>query len=139
MMLRSLLIPVISWASLASALPYPPTPEGASCDCSGPFINASDSSGLSICRDPRLGPTVLPEKLPLGTLVETYNRFGGLSPNAWLEKWTDEKGNFVYPPQNGFQLDSDGNAINGTMILEPGTLVDRFGRETGKRRFQSLT
>lgn len=32
----------------------------------------------------------------------------------------------------GFQLDAEGNAINGSMILPVGTLVDRFGSEYGQ-------
>lgn len=64
--------------------------------------------------------------------MSSYDRFGGLKPGEFLAQWTDANGNYVYPPQNGFQLDAKGNAINGTMVLEPGTLVDRFGSEYGK-------
>ena len=32
----------------------------------------------------------------------------------------------------GFQLDAEGNAINGSMVLPVGTLVDRFGSEYGQ-------
>lgn len=38
---------------------------------------------------------------------------------------------YTKSPQ-GFQLDAHGNAINGSMILPIGTLVDRFGSEYGQ-------
>ncbi|KAK5991829.1 hypothetical protein PT974_05215 [Cladobotryum mycophilum] len=102
----------------------------AHCNCTGTVNGGSDSSAY-ICNDSRLGPQVLPHNLPLGSFLSSYDRFGGLTPGEFLKKWTDGKGNFVYPPQNGFQLDVNGNAINGTMHLEVGTLVDRFGSEYG--------
>lgn len=105
-------------------------PRADSCDCTGTRNDPSTGTAY-ICGDSRLGPTVLPEKLPLGTLVASYDRFGGLTPSDFLAKWTDAEGNYKYPPQNGFQLDANGAAINGTMVLEPGTLVDRFGSEFG--------
>jgi hypothetical protein len=103
---------------------------GGLCDCSGTRPGGWENAAY-ICRDKRLGPTILPILLPLAPVVSTYDRFDGLSPGEFLAKWTDDAGNYVYPPQNGFQLDVDGNAINGTMDLLPGTLVDRFGSERG--------
>ena len=87
---------------------------------------------MYICRDSRLGPKVLPKRLPLGTFVSDYDRFGGLTPGDFLKKWTASDGSYNYPPQNGFQLDTNGNVISGTMVLQTGTLVDRFGSEYGK-------
>jgi hypothetical protein len=119
------------WLSTVSALPAPLDERKAvGCDCTG-TKNGGPSSKEFICRDSRLGPKVLPKKLPLDNLVENYDRFGGLTPGQFLDKWTDDKGNFIYPPQNGFQLDQNGNAINGTMELQKGALVDRFGSEYG--------
>ncbi|KAM0346221.1 hypothetical protein ACHAPU_005646 [Fusarium lateritium] len=116
--------------STVSALPNPNLAERSACDCSG-TRDGGRSSKTYICRDARLGPTKLPRKLPLSTFVESYNRFGGFTPIQFLQTWTDEKGNYKYPPQNGFQIDEHGNAINGSMVLQVGTLVDRFGSEYG--------
>lgn len=103
---------------------------GSSCDCSGTQDGGRDGRNY-ICRDKRLGPKRLPRMIPLSNLVSSYDRFGGLTPGEFLEKWTDATGNYKYPPLNGFQLDTNGNAINGTMLLQTGTLVDRFGSEYG--------
>ncbi|CAJ0543135.1 Ff.00g004270.m01.CDS01 [Fusarium sp. VM40] len=129
-MLLSFVLSSLLYLSTVSALPNPNLAERAACDCSG-TRDGGRSSKDYICRDARLGPTKLPRKLPLSTFVESYNRFGGLTPIQFLQTWTDEKGSYKYPPQNGFQLDEHGNAINGSMVLQVGTLVDRFGSEYG--------
>uniref|UniRef100_UPI00336AECAC TNT domain-containing protein n=1 Tax=Fusarium oxysporum f. sp. cubense (strain race 1) TaxID=1229664 RepID=UPI00336AECAC len=129
-MLPSFLLSSLLCLSTVSALPNPIIAERAACDCTGTRDGGSSSKDY-ICRDARLGPTKLPKKLPLSATVESYNRFGGLTPIQFLQTWTDEKGNYKYPPQNGFQLDANGNAINGSMVLQVGTLVDRFGSEYG--------
>lgn len=106
------------------------------CDCTGAEYgyggtNASISSGY-ICGDYRLGPNILPTKIPLSSFLVDYDRFGGKTPAQFLNEWWDTGAqNWIFPGLNGFSVDSEGNAINGTMVLEPGTLVDRFGRETG--------
>lgn len=102
-----------------------------SCNCAG-TLNGGESAEKYICSDSRLGPKVLPRRLPLGTFVSDYDRFGGLTPGEFLQKWTAADGSYVYPPQNGFQLNTDGAAISGTMVLQPGALVDRFGSEYGQ-------
>ncbi|KAF7552532.1 hypothetical protein G7Z17_g4254 [Cylindrodendrum hubeiense] len=133
MQIKSLLFWSLCWVSTSSALPTPgQSPnQGPACDCSG-TKNGGAASKSYICRDARLGPRVLPKKLPLGTFVSNYDRFGGQTPGEFLAQWTNATtGAYVYPPQNGFQLDANGNAINGTMVLQPGTLVDRFGSEYG--------
>ncbi|KAK7413364.1 hypothetical protein QQX98_007741 [Neonectria punicea] len=121
----SLLLGPLLWVSSSLAMP-----NGATCDCSC-TRNGGSTAKSYVCRDSRLGPKVLPRKLPLGTLIADYDRFEGLTPGEFLKQWTDAKGDYVYPPQNGFQLDQHGNAINGTMILQTGTFVDRFGSEYG--------
>ncbi|KPM38690.1 hypothetical protein AK830_g7888 [Neonectria ditissima] len=121
----SFLLGSLLWVSASLAVPY-----GATCDCSG-TRNGGSTAAPYVCRDSRLGPKVLPRKLPLGTLIADYDRFEGLTPGQFLKAWTDAKGDYLYPPQNGFQLDQNGNAINGTMILQTGTYVDRFGSEYG--------
>lgn len=101
----------------------------ASCNCEG-TLNGGVNATQYICRDSRLGPKILPKKLPLGTFVSDYDRFGGLTPGEFLAKWT-VNGSYIYPEQNGFQLNTAGQAINGTMVIQNGTLVDRFGSEYG--------
>ncbi|CAG9976901.1 unnamed protein product [Clonostachys byssicola] len=115
---------------LASAYPVDHTAPAPFCDCAG--TKADPNATLPyICGDYRLGPADLPEIMPLVNYISNYDRFGGLSPGEFLAKWTNAEGKYNYPPQNGFQLDANGNAINGSMILEAGTFVDRFGSENG--------
>ncbi|EEU38014.1 uncharacterized protein NECHADRAFT_95953 [Fusarium vanettenii 77-13-4] len=103
------------------------------CDCTGPNIKTNVSVFYDyICGDRRLGPSVLPRKLPLGTFVASYDRFGGLSPDAFLKKWWDEEKGWKYPDNHGFQLDADNKPMNASMVLEPDMLVDRFGYTTGR-------
>ena len=102
----------------------------APCNCTG--TNDTGVSGKNyLCRDPRLGPKILPQRLPLASFVSGYHRFGGDSAAAFLEKWT-VNGSYIYPPQNGFQLDRTGAPILGNMTLLKGTMVDRFGSEYGE-------
>jgi hypothetical protein len=63
--------------------------------------------------------------------MKTYARFGDLCPAEYLEKWTDAQGQFIYPSQNGFALDIDGNPIMATATLPVGRKLDRFGSEFG--------
>ncbi|KAI5459686.1 hypothetical protein BGZ63DRAFT_455274 [Mariannaea sp. PMI_226] len=129
MQLLSVFLCCLVWLSAATATSksYHHEPH---CDCRG-TKDGGPKSKQYICRDYRLGPVVLPRRLPLVDLVDDYDRFDGLTPGKFLKKWTNKKDEYVYPEQNGFQLDIHGNAINGSMILEPGTLVDRFGSEHG--------
>ncbi|MCJ1452568.1 hypothetical protein MMC28_002911 [Mycoblastus sanguinarius] len=101
----------------------------STCDCNG--ANDTGITGRTyICRDPRLGPKRLPRKFPLLSFVSDYDRFGGETPGIFLDKWTKD-GYYVYPPQNGFQLNEAGQPILGNMTLLAGTKVDRFGSEYG--------
>lgn len=126
-----LLAPLLLWSLLGLSAAAPTPEAAAACNCTG-TLDGGDGASSSVCRDSRLGPSVLPQRLPLGTFVANYDRFGGLAPGDFLAKWTDDRGKYVYPPQNGFQLDAHGKAINGTMVLQVGTLVDRFGSERGE-------
>ena len=131
----SVLLSALWGFSVTSAFSIRGSPEQRPqvCDCSGAKIqDGGKNSSTFICRDGRLGPKILPRKLPLGTLVSSYDRFGGLTPEQFLEKWTGSDGKFVYPPQNGFQLDTNGKPISSIMIIPKGSLVDRFGSEYGK-------
>lgn len=107
------------------------------CDCKGvpvpPPGTPRNVTAPYLCSDRRLGPKRLPRRLPLGSFVASYDRLGGSkTPAEFLRLWTGPDGSYKYPPQNGFQLDVNGNAINGSLQLEVGTLLDRFGSEYGK-------
>jgi hypothetical protein len=60
-----------------------------------------------------------------------YDKLGGLCPGEWLKKWTKD-GAYKFPDYDGFQVSTEKLPINGTELLLPGTLVDRFGRPSGK-------
>lgn len=99
--------------------------------CAGTAYNAS-LTRTYVCGDSRLGPRRLPRGIVLGDLVNTYDRFGGLCPGQFLDKWYDSvAGSYIYPPQAGFQLTTTGTPIEGTVDLPVGVLIDRFGSEYG--------
>jgi hypothetical protein len=85
-----------------------------------------------VCGDARLGPTHLPKSNPLGFLVHEYDRFAGLCPGAFLAKFTDSTGDFIFPANEGFQNNTAQDPIEGTQTLEAGMLLDRFGEDTGR-------
>lgn len=106
------------------------------CDCSGTRYNTEEASKTDayICRDARLGPVKLPLTFPLLSIASNYNRFNGMLPGEFLEKYWDSKAKrpgWIYPDHGGFQLDINNTAISRTMLLPKGMLVDRFGRESG--------
>lgn len=116
----------------------------ASAYCAGTEYDAS-MVDTYICGDKRLGPVVFPQDPPLDSALESYDRFGGLTPQQFLEKWWDpdyanrdgSKGAWKYPPQEGFSLDISVTSflprpIAGNLELTNGTLVDRFGGESGR-------
>ncbi|KAL8834019.1 MAG: hypothetical protein Q9176_007711 [Flavoplaca citrina] len=104
----------------------------AACSCTGTNGSALQSATAYICRDARLGPIQLPTVFPLLSFVSDYDRFGGLQPGEFLNRWTDNAtGRYRYPPQNGFVLDLQGRPILGNMSLLPGMQLDRFGSESG--------
>ncbi|BCR96689.1 uncharacterized protein AKAW2_30008S [Aspergillus luchuensis] len=87
-----------------------------------------------ICGDPRLGPRSLPSFFPLTTELRTYSRFGDLCPFEFLLKWTTDirpNGTYIYPPEDGFLLDTQGSSIQGNVTLPIGQKIDRFGSESG--------
>ncbi|MCJ1338804.1 hypothetical protein MMC09_004093 [Bachmanniomyces sp. S44760] len=125
--LASVCLPVLTYAVGVDEYPL----ISAKCNCTG--ANDTGVSGKTfVCRDPRLGPKILPRKFPLLSFVSDYDRFGGLTPLEFLAKWTaSDTGYFIYPPQNGFMLTKDGQPVLGNVTLNPGTKVDRFGSEYG--------
>jgi hypothetical protein len=124
-----ILVSTIGFANSTQVqLPQPLT--GKLCDCTG--TNDTGKAGRNyICRDPRLGPKVLPRKFPLLSVVSDYDRFGGLSPGDFLKKWTNAQGYYVYPPKYGFLLNDAGEPILGNTTLPVGSKLDRFGSEYG--------
>jgi len=96
--------------------------------CAG--TNSTDSHYF--CGDSRLGPQKLPTKLPLASEVYAYDRLGGLCPGEFLKKWYNSSANsYIYPPQNGFQLNTANAPIEGNQTLAVGMRLDRFGSEYG--------
>ena len=101
------------------------------CSCNGTNENKT-LLHTYVCGDTRLGPVRLPTHLPLDDLVDTYDRFDGLCPGDFLAKWYNAiAGSYIYPPDNGFQLNVNGAPIEGTVSLPVGMLLDRFGSEYG--------
>jgi len=114
--------------SAVAAMPVEQTYSTKKCD--KPCAGAVKSNDTFVCSDPRLGPKKLPTVFPLSDITHPYQRFGDLCASEFLTTWT-ANGSYVYPPQNGFQLDTAGNPIQGNVTLAVGTLVDRFGSEYG--------
>ncbi|WP_028647429.1 TNT domain-containing protein [Nocardiopsis sp. CNT312] len=93
-----------------------------------------------LCGDPRLGPASLPSEGPVAALVEGYERFGGLTPAAFLDRWYledqvdpatgDTFDGWDYPEHNGFAV-QDGEPVSGLRVLGSGELLDRFGSPRG--------
>lgn len=92
--------------------------------------NTNDNSYF--CGDLRLGPKQLPTEIPLSSEILGYDRLGGLCPGAFLQKWWNStSAGYIYPPQNGFQLNTANQPIDGNQTLAVGTRLDRFGSEYG--------
>ncbi|CAM6105954.1 unnamed protein product [Calypogeia fissa] len=135
LLLAATLAPLCYGWLLKEASSTPLAASGDSCNCDGTIYGEKDPE-LYICGDERLGPINWPNKLPLRSFVTDYNRFGGLTPGEFLEKWIQREGRYegkyLYPGDFGFSLDITGTPMNRTMVLEVGSLVDRFGDESGK-------
>lgn len=103
-----------------------------------PFDQCSTASYQN---DPRLGPAKLPFFGEVGEDVSGYDRTGGQPTRQFLATWWDPSasfspypatpGNWAYPPQNGYYLNTDGSPVRSTLTLAPGQQIDRFGRTTG--------
>lgn len=104
-------------------------------DCTGTIAGDVQSSAQFICNDWRLGPKILPKYFPLSSELADYDRFGGLTPGDFLKQWWDSTGDgsYIFPGKttNGFATDIKNNPISGVISLPAGTLLDRFGGETG--------
>ncbi|MGW3817011.1 TNT domain-containing protein [Streptomyces sp. NPDC005046] len=87
--------------------------------------------------DWRFGPAHLPKTGVLGGILSGYQRFGQLTPVEFLNKWWNPtadfgRGDWRYPPDQGFEHNNTGQVIAGPVTLHPGDLVDRFGDEFGR-------
>ncbi|KAK4463959.1 hypothetical protein QBC42DRAFT_264350 [Cladorrhinum samala] len=133
---------LLSVASLAAATPtsgHFPSNSSPSCGirntpsyCQGTAYNVTQTHKY-VCGDSRLGPLYLPQIDPvLEPLFDIYDRFGGLCPGAFLEKWFNVTSKWWnYPTLDGFGLTDAGVPIQGNVTLQVGTLIDRFGGEGG--------
>ena len=86
--------------------------------------------------DRRLGPAALPKAGRVGLELVGYHRTGALSSSDFLSQYYDSTlyggtGGWIYPPQNGYQLKSDGTANEYRKTLRPGRDLDRYGSEYG--------
>ncbi|KAJ2972111.1 hypothetical protein NQ176_g7344 [Zarea fungicola] len=129
-----LVLPALVSASALNGLPDAST--GAADGASDEAADIS-STGAPLtwpgcdCRGVPVPPPGTPRNAT-APFVASYDRLGGSkTPAEFLRLWTGPDGSYKYPPQNGFQLDVNGNAINGSLQLEIGTLLDRFGSEYG--------
>lgn len=105
-------------SSAPAAVPAPPAP------CAGEFKG-----------DKRLGAQHLPRKSqpPVGPLLAGYHRTGGLSSQAFLEKYWEGPagtGSWKYPPNDGF-AEVNGTVDKAPQVLAEGEQLDRFGSEYG--------
>ncbi|BCS17335.1 TNT domain-containing protein [Aspergillus puulaauensis] len=99
-----------------------------------PCKGITSTNNTYVCGDSRLGPVKYPTKFPLRTELRTYSRFGSLCPAEFLEKWATSvqpDGGYIYPPSNGFIVDTENVAIIGNVSLPVGQKLDRFGSEYG--------
>lgn len=82
-----------------------------------------------------LGPVYLPRTGLLGDILERYVKFGGLSPQRFLDRYYISSLNRYRFPQD-FGFAHEGGITNGRPLITTATLpvgfeVDRFGGETG--------
>ncbi|WP_432920473.1 TNT domain-containing protein [Microbispora sp. CA-135349] len=83
--------------------------------------------------DRLLGPVFLPREGLIATILDGYVRYGGLSPERFLERYYDYTTQFYRFPQD-FGFAHSGGFTNGRPLVRPvrlplGYKVDRFGGE----------
>lgn len=103
------------------------------CDCRGKGIhNGGKNASGYICHDSRLGPTALPKTPPAARSVFLdYDRFAGLTPERFLETWTNKTGGYKYPAGHGFKTDQHNKPAAAYYTLPMGVYLDHFGSEWG--------
>ena len=126
-------------SSVGTARPRGGDPRAPRTECLGlvppPYAYATHSP--SVCGDWRFGPVHLPKTGVLGGILSGYQRFGQLTPVEFLNKWWNPtadfgRGDWRYPPDQGFAHNNTGQVIAGPVTLHAGDLVDRFGDEFGR-------
>lgn len=100
--------------------------------CGGDNIRFNRSLlGVYVCGDARLGPSTLPKHPAIAKLLIDYSPFAGLCPDDFLTKYTDAKGDYKYPDDQGYLIDIANKSIKSIVTLKAGWRVDRFGNEDG--------
>ncbi|OAA34054.1 hypothetical protein NOR_08684 [Metarhizium rileyi] len=132
------LLPTLSLSVLLLASASPISRDGvASCDpnnfCSGV---GNTSPGPYTCGNNLLGPVGLQNVRIragniLGQILDNYHPFAGTCPGAFLQKYSSGK-RYRYPPADGFALKYDGEPVMKYLTLAPGTMLDRFGTDSGR-------
>ncbi|TWU73569.1 hypothetical protein ED733_004451 [Metarhizium rileyi] len=111
-------------------------PANTSCDakdfCQG--VKAEGSQLLLTCGNRLLGPSELLNKPAytedVNRLISNYRPFPvGTCASDFLQRFTDDGGNYKFPVQGGFELDANNEAILKDFILTKDMLVDRFDGE----------
>lgn len=140
MRFRRILAPIIAGAALA--VTGAATANAASAPAlerSGPVVAATPLNQCSATfydGDSRLGPAQLPLFGPVGLQLFAYARTGLYSPQQFLAQFYSPTANngspgWIYPPDNGYVIDRDGNPVEWTATLSAGADIDRYGSEYG--------
>ncbi|KAF3395248.1 hypothetical protein DPV78_008482 [Talaromyces pinophilus] len=61
-------------------------------------------------------------------MLTNYHNLGRECPQAYFDTWFYYNETIIYPPQQGFKLDSNGVQIYSNITIPNGTYIDRFGR-----------
>ena len=122
----------------------PHQPEGLAGDslcnnvdpCASPVNYDAALVGTYVCGDSRLGPTdISAVTAPYATiedLFDSYTRLGSYCASSYIKEfWDATTSSWIYPPNNGFAVDTNGNPIMATVTLPAGTWLDRFGSDYG--------
>jgi hypothetical protein len=127
-MLRQQSLLLAAAASLALGQQYTPA-----CPADNYCKGANFTDDANVCGDWRLGPIDFPDFFPINETTANYNPFGDDCPSAFLFTWFNESPSpgFIYPEEEGFFINGDGDPDrrNGTLAVD--TIVDRFGSERG--------
>ena len=86
--------------------------------------------------DARLGPEVLPVQGEVARELRGYERTGNMTVPRFLARFWDPTagggvGGFVFPPDNGYVIASDGLPEVSRATLDRGDRIDRYGSEFG--------
>ncbi|MFD4139074.1 MULTISPECIES: TNT domain-containing protein [unclassified Streptomyces] len=89
------------------------------------------------CGDWRLGPSKLPTRGVVGSILDGYKQLGHVTAVKFLKKWWDPaadsgQGDWRYPNDDGYAKDTQGKPIAAPLVLHAGQKVDRFGNEAGR-------